>query len=257
MQIEKDKLAEKNKDQKWCTEKINLRKLRWPITSVALKVERATKKKSAKVLITIERSNHHSVTHLADRLEIYGYYEWLEIKEALKKVRSTYRRNVEDILDKLINRVSQHTKLPTIVTKVPDHPSSSKKKRPSGTWTPNFIPPHPSGSLDIPRADTSMLTLELPGEMSLPPGSIIREPEFGIFFLDGYNKLCFQRVEEFPIAPTDHLINVLYFTSQNKMDFVSYGFGNLIRTELKKRQILGENIDFIHIKSEEPDDVVS
>ena len=28
MQIEKDKLAEKNKDQKWCTEKINLRKLR-------------------------------------------------------------------------------------------------------------------------------------------------------------------------------------------------------------------------------------
>ena len=84
MQIEKDKLAEKNKDQLWCAEKINLRKLRWPITSVALKVERATKKKSAKVLITIERSNHHSVTHLADRLEIYGYYEWLEIKEALK-----------------------------------------------------------------------------------------------------------------------------------------------------------------------------
>ena len=64
MQIEKDKLTEKNKDQVWCTEKINLRKLRWWIISVSLKVERATKKKSAKVLITVERSNHHNVSHL-------------------------------------------------------------------------------------------------------------------------------------------------------------------------------------------------
>jgi len=130
MQFEKDKLAEKNKDQKWCTEKINPRKLRWPITSVSLKVERATKKKIAKILITVERSNHHRVTHLAGRLEIYGYSEWLGIKEALKKVRSPYRRSVEDKLGKLINRVSQHTKLPTIATKVPSHPSSSKKKDP-------------------------------------------------------------------------------------------------------------------------------
>ena len=130
----------------------------------------------------------------------------MEIKEALKKVRTTYRKSVEEQIDKLINRVSQHTKLPPIATKVPDHPSSSKKKRASGTWTPNFFPPHPTGPLDIPRPNTSMLNLELPGEMSLPVASIIQEPEFGIFFLDGYNKLCFQRVEEFPIAPTDHLI---------------------------------------------------
>ena len=73
-QIEKGKLAEKNKNQVWCTEKINLRKLRWPITFVSLKVERATKEKYAKVLITVDRSNHHSVSHLVDKLEIYGYY---------------------------------------------------------------------------------------------------------------------------------------------------------------------------------------
>ena len=100
-----------------------------------------------------------------------------------------------------------------------------------------------------------MLNLEIPGDSSLPAGSIIRQPEFGIFFLFGFNKLCFQRVSEFPIVPTDHLINVLYFTSQSKKDFVCYGFRNLIRTELKKTQILGEDIEPIHIKSEEPDDV--
>ena len=122
---------------------------------------------------------------------------------------STYKKSVEEPLDKLINRVSQHTKLPPIATRVPDHPSFSKKKRPSGTWTPNFIPPHPTGPLDIPREDPSMLNLELPGGISFPAGSIIRESEFGIFFLDGYNKLCFERVKEFPIAPTDHLINLL------------------------------------------------
>ena len=49
MQIGKDKLAEKNKDQVWCTKKINLGKLRLPITSISLKGERAMKKKSAKV----------------------------------------------------------------------------------------------------------------------------------------------------------------------------------------------------------------
>ena len=114
----------------------------------------------------------------------------MEIKEALKKARSPYRKSVEEQLHKLINKVSQDTKLPPIATKVPDH-STSKRKRPSGTWTPNFITPHPLGSLDIPRADTSMLNLELPGKMNLPPGSIVREPDFGIFFLDGYNKLCF------------------------------------------------------------------
>ena len=99
-----------------------------------------------------------------------------------------------------------------------------------------------------------MLNLQFPGEMSVPAESIIHEPKFGIFFIDGYNNLCFQRVEEFPIAPTDHPINVLYFPSQNNRGFVSYCFGNLIRTELKKRQIIGEDIDIIHIKIEEPDD---
>ena len=216
-----------------------------------------TKKKSANVLITVEHSNRHSVSHLVDRLEIYGYYEWLEIKEALKKIRSTYKKNVEEILDQLINRVSQHTKRPPIATRGPNHPPPSKKKRPSGAWTPNVIPPHPTRPLDILRADTSMLNLELPEGISLSHGSIIRQPKFGIFFLDGFIKLCFQRVEEIPIDPTDHLINVLYCTSQDKRDFLSYGFGNLIRTQLRKGKVQGENISDLHIKSEEPDDVVS
>ena len=63
VQIEKDKLAENNKDEVWCSEKINLSKLRWPITSVSIKGKRATKKKPAKVIITVERSNHHKVAH--------------------------------------------------------------------------------------------------------------------------------------------------------------------------------------------------
>ena len=81
-QFEKDKLTEKNKDLQWCSQKINFKKHRWSSTSVSVKGERVTKKKPAKVTITIERSNLHIVSHLVHRLDIYGYYEWLEIKKA-------------------------------------------------------------------------------------------------------------------------------------------------------------------------------
>ena len=132
-----------------------------------------------------------------------------------------------------------------------------QKKRPSGTWTLNFIPPTPEGSYNLPRVYTSMLNLELPGNLNLSHETIIQEFEFRIFFVDGYNVLQFQRAKEFPTAPTDHLINVLYYTSIDKRDFQSYAFGNLIRTELNKRQVQGEYIELIYIKIEDPDDDAS
>ena len=147
---------------------------------MSLKGERARKKKLVRVTITIERSNLHSVSYLVHTVDIYGYYEWLDIREALKSVRSTYRKVVEDELDKFILKISQHTKLLPLIKKVADKPHP-QKKRPSGRWTPRYIRHPPTRSFDLLRADTSMLNLELPGNISLSHGSIIQEPKFGIF----------------------------------------------------------------------------
>ena len=71
-QIEKDKLAEKNKDLQWCSHKINFKKPRRPITSWSINGERPIKKKPERVIITIGRSNIHIVSHLVHKLDMYG-----------------------------------------------------------------------------------------------------------------------------------------------------------------------------------------
>jgi len=75
---------------------------------------------------------------------MYGYYEWIEIREALKSKKYTYKKAAIEILDKFIPKVSPLTKLPPLIKKTVDKPPP-QKKRPSGTWTPNFIPPAPEG----------------------------------------------------------------------------------------------------------------
>ena len=129
---------------------------------MSIKGESATKIKPENVTITIGRSNIHSVSHLVHKLDMYGYYEWLEIIKALKFIRPTYKKAAEVVLDKLIHKLSHHTKLPPLIKKTTEIPPS-QKKRPSRRWTPNFIHPPPDGSFNLPREDTSMLYLELPG----------------------------------------------------------------------------------------------
>ena len=66
--------------------------------------ERATRYKSTKVSITIFRENGFKVTHLISKLDGYGDYEWIEIREALQQVESSSKADVECELNHLLNR---------------------------------------------------------------------------------------------------------------------------------------------------------
>ena len=83
--IVKDKHVEKNKDHKWRSKMLNFWNHRSRITSVTIISQRSSKKNPDKVTITIYRQNVHSVTHYIENVDIYGYYEWLEIRDALQK----------------------------------------------------------------------------------------------------------------------------------------------------------------------------
>ena len=94
--IENDRYAEKNKDLKRCTEKLNFRKHSSHITNVTIISRRPTNKKPEKVSITIYRQNLHSITLYIDKLDIYRYYEWLEIREAMQREKSVFKGAVEE-----------------------------------------------------------------------------------------------------------------------------------------------------------------
>ena len=66
------------------------------------KGRKSNNERTSKVTITIGRSNLHTVSHYVDRLDMYRYYEWLEIREALKFVKSAYKKAAEEVLDKVI-----------------------------------------------------------------------------------------------------------------------------------------------------------
>jgi len=45
-------------------------------------------------------------------MEIFGYFEWLEIREAIRKVRSVYKNLIEQELNSLLSRMSKVITVP-------------------------------------------------------------------------------------------------------------------------------------------------
>ena len=63
------------------------------------------------------------------------------------------------------------------------------------------------------KIDLSILNTKLPESILRPPVTIILEPIHGLYFEDGEGVTRSQRVNEIPIAPTQHLINLPCYMS--------------------------------------------
>ena len=58
--------------------------------------------------------------HYHTKMDIFGYYEWLEIKEAKRNVRSVYKNLIEQELNSLLSRMSK-------VIMVPPQPAPERR----------------------------------------------------------------------------------------------------------------------------------
>ena len=48
------------------------------------------------------------------RLDVFGYYEWLETREAIRKEKSAYKNLIERKLNSLLSRMSKVMKVPPL-----------------------------------------------------------------------------------------------------------------------------------------------
>ena len=79
--------------------------------------EHATKKKLPRINVKIFREDFSITHHALGSLETFGYYEWLEIRDAIQKEKLEYKKPVEEELNALLNRMSQHIKVPSLPLK--------------------------------------------------------------------------------------------------------------------------------------------
>ncbi|CAI9300137.1 unnamed protein product [Lactuca saligna] len=74
------------------------------------------------------------------------------------------------------------------------------------------------------------------------------EPEQGIFYVDNQNQMCFQRTEDLPNAPTEHLFNLLLKVIRYKE--LEKGYHVLISFEHSKHLVDLHLDDFNWLKPE-------
>ena len=95
------------------------------------------------------------------------------------------------------------------------------------------------------QVDLSMLNLRLSACRPIPSGTIILEPEHGIYFEDGNDELRFQRANEIHKAPTQHLQNLLTIVVSDPTQILPFMINKIITKELEDRIERGE--EFIDI----------
>ncbi|KAI3672905.1 hypothetical protein L6452_39006 [Arctium lappa] len=135
------------------------------------------------------------------KLETFGFYEWLDFKEALKKSKSKFRGNVEELINALINRVTTRMNIPSAL---PQKPRSSRKKNES--LSDNDVVIRNETSIKFsreavvgPPPDLSVLDLSLPHGKSLRPGKVINEP-LRIFFRDNEENISRRLRQPSPVS---------------------------------------------------------
>ncbi|KAI3770753.1 hypothetical protein L6452_01896 [Arctium lappa] len=176
------------------------------------------------------------------KLEGFGFTEWIEFWDALKKSKSTYRGYVEVLLKALINRVTSVLNLPS---PIPPNPKKLKRRIGSSSSEDVAIIRNETSikfsryALFGPPPDLSVLDLSLPPGGPFQAGQVIDNPH-GIFFRDDDEELRFQRVSEIPIYPLNHLKDLLclwcdFFPAAEKIK-------EIISQESLERRQKGEEI---------------
>ena len=95
------------------------------------------------------------------------------------------------------------------------------------------------------QVDLSMFNLRLPACRPMPSGTIILEPEHGIYFEDGNGELHFQRANEINKSLTQHLQNLLTIVISDPTQILPFMINKIITKELEDRLERGE--EFIDI----------
>ncbi|KAI3715452.1 hypothetical protein L6452_22434 [Arctium lappa] len=193
----------------WCKKKMDYHSDLLPISAVTISGRK--KKDQLSVTMEITREDGTQKAMYVSKLESFGFTEWLEFWDALKKSKSTYRGYVEGLLEALINRVTSVLKLPS-----PLPPKSLKLKRRIGSSSSEDVTiirnetsiKFSRDALFGPPPDLSVLDLSLSRGGPFQGGQVIDDP-YEIFFRDDDEELRFQRVSEIPICHLNHLKDIL------------------------------------------------
>ncbi|KAI3729929.1 hypothetical protein L6452_18602 [Arctium lappa] len=211
-----------------------------PISAVTISGRK--KKDQLSVTMEITREDGTQKALYVSKLEGFGFTEWIEFWDALKKSKSTYRGYVEGLLKALINRVTSVLNLPS---PIPPNPKKLKRKIGSSSSEDVAIIRNETSikfsrdALFGPPPDLSVLDLSLPPGGPFQAGQVIDHP-YGIFFRDDDEELRFQRVSEIPICPLNHLKDLLclwcdFFPAAEKIK-------EIISQESLERRQKGEEI---------------
>ncbi|KAI3746624.1 hypothetical protein L6452_09062 [Arctium lappa] len=125
-EIEEERSKEQeinDKSIEWCKQKMDYRSDLLPITAVTISGRK--KKDQLSVTMEITREDGTQKAMYVSKLEGFGFTEWIEFWDALKKSKSTYRGYVEGLLKALINRVTSVLNLPS---PIPPNPKKLKRR---------------------------------------------------------------------------------------------------------------------------------
>ncbi|KAI3669317.1 hypothetical protein L6452_40549 [Arctium lappa] len=242
-EIEEERSKEQeinDKSIEWCKQKMDYRSDLLPITAVTISGRK--KKDQLSVTMEITREDGTQKAMYVSKLEGFGFTEWIEFWDALKKSKSTYRGYVEGLLKALINRVTSVLNLPS---PIPPNPKKLKRRIGSSSSEDVAIIRNETSikfsrdALFGPPPDLSVLNLSLPPGGPFQAGQVIDNP-YGIFFRDDDEELRFQRVSEIPICPLNHLKDLLclwcdFFPAAEKIK-------EIISQESLERRQKGEEI---------------
>ncbi|KAI3734638.1 hypothetical protein L6452_14112 [Arctium lappa] len=242
-EIEEERSKEQeinDKSIEWCKQKMDYHSDLLPITAVTISGRK--KKDQLSVTMEITREDGTQKAMYVSKLEGFGFTEWIEFWDALKKSKSTYRGYVEGLLKALINRVTSVLNLPS---PIPPNPKKLKRRIGSSSSEDVAIIRNETSikssrdALFGPPPDLSVLDLSLPPGGPFQAGQVIDNP-YGIFFRDDDEELRFQRVSEIPICPLNHLKDLLclwcdFFPAAEKIK-------EIISQESLERRQKGEEI---------------
>ncbi|KAI3748888.1 hypothetical protein L6452_12301 [Arctium lappa] len=242
-EIEEERSKEQeinDKSIEWCKQKMDYRSDPLPISAVTISGRK--KKDQLSVTMEITRKDGTQKAMYVSKLEGFGFTEWIEFWDALKKSKSTYRGYVEGLLKALINRVTSVLNLPS---PIPPNPKKLKRKIGSSSSEDVAIIRNETSikfsrdALFGPPPDLSVLDLSMPPGGPFQAGQVIDHP-YGIFFRDDDEELRFQRVSEIPICPLNHLKDLLclwcdFFPAAEKIK-------EIISQESLERRQKGEEI---------------
>ena len=145
-------------------------------------------------------------------------------------MKLVYKKLIKQELDSLLSRMSKIIKVPSL------QPVQRKKSvAAEGPTLRNETSVKFSAEEILFKkwqVDLSMLNLRLPACRPMPSGTIIMEPEHGVYFEDGHGELQFQRAKEISHAPTQHLTNLLTIIPDDQNQVLPFMFNKIIRQEL-------------------------